>query len=451
MYSMFKGKPDTCGDYCPDRKEEEERGEGGMTWTLEPTALHYLKTHTVTVTYLSTPQIPYYTLTKKPPSKYSTTYSLNPQKLPSKKYLNIHIPRSYLLTSSYHSHLLHLVHGWDILLDNFILNLYTSTSPSSKLYSPPSSPLFIPPPPLPFPSSLPPYLLRKVLTLSSSLFIYISTTSLVSHTLNTTQRNMLIFTYRIENLIRNNRAIGGEVWGHLERSGVFVCGVVGVGFFLKEFYKDIAVAICVFTSVWGFEVFNVVSVRSEEGVVFANLGFFMDFMVFNVYYLSCERGFVRLALVTCLLFLAHGGVWFWGRCEVRDVLTGKVHEGRMRILPGAEEEGTGIAYVERVESEGIISNPDPTRVNRESYIEDDEVGLSISRSSSPELTANANDNSFNSRSVSVSQAVAAARREIEEERILEEERGGGGGVGGGRSGVGGWTQRGEDYEWAVRH
>ena len=66
-------------------------------------------------------------------------------------------------------------------------------------------------------------------------------------------------------------------------------------------------------SVWGFEVFNVVSVRSEEGVVFANVGFFMDFMVFNVYYLSCEKGFVRLALVTCLLFLAHGGVWFWGR------------------------------------------------------------------------------------------------------------------------------------------
>ena len=126
----------------------------------------------------------------------------------------------------------------------------------------------------------------------------------------------------------------------------------------------------------------------------------------------------------------------------------------MRILPGAEEEeGTGVAYVERVESEGIISNPDPTRVNRESYIEDDEVGLSISRSSSPELTADANDNSFNSRSVSVSQAVAAARREIGEERISEEERGGGGGggVGGGRSGVGGWTQRGEDYEWAIRH
>ena len=38
-------------------------------------------------------------------------------------------------------------------------------------------------------------------------------------------------------------------------------------------------------------------------------------------------------------------------------------------------------------------------------------------------------------------------------RGSEEERGGGGGggVGGGRSGVGGWTQRGEDYEWAVRH
>eukprot|EP00519_Triparma_laevis_P007472 CAMPEP_0182511466 /NCGR_PEP_ID=MMETSP1321-20130603/30547_1 /TAXON_ID=91990 /ORGANISM="Bolidomonas sp., Strain RCC1657" /LENGTH=118 /DNA_ID=CAMNT_0024718117 /DNA_START=495 /DNA_END=847 /DNA_ORIENTATION=- len=118
MYRMFKGKPDTCGDYC--------RGEGGMAWTLEPKALHYLKTHTVTVTYLSTPQIPYYTLTKKPPSKSSTTYSLNPQKLPSNKYLNIHIPRSYLLTSSYHSHLLNLVHGWDILLDNFLLTLYTS-------------------------------------------------------------------------------------------------------------------------------------------------------------------------------------------------------------------------------------------------------------------------------------------------------------------------------------
>lgn len=74
---------------------------------------------------------------------------------------------------------------------------------------------------------------------------------------------------------------------------------------------------------------------------------------------------------------------------------------------------------------------DPRRVNRESYIEDDQVGMSISRSSSPNLL---NDSISNYNPVSVSQAVAAARREIEEERILDE----------------GEERRGEDYQWAVR-
>ncbi|GMH82247.1 hypothetical protein TL16_g09195 [Triparma laevis f. inornata] len=200
---------------------------------------------------------------------------------------------------------------------------------------------------------------------------------------------MLRFTFRVHYRIRRHLPIWGEVGEHLERSGVFVCGVVGVGFFLKEFYNDKTIAIAVFSA---------------------------------------------LALFVCGVFLAHGAVWFWGRCEVRDVMLGKVHEGRMRILPGAEveEEGGGEVGDEVLEEEEEEVMPhDPRRVNRESYIEDDQVGMSISRSSSPNLL---DDSISNYNPVSVSQAVAAARREIEEERILDE----------------GEERRGEDYQWAVR-
>ena len=111
---------------------------------------------------------------------------------------------------------------------------------------------------------LPLYRLFRFLTfrlsvLLSSLFIFFLTTSLVSFTLQETQDRMLEFTLQLKDRVRNRLPLAGLILRHVLENLVFVPIMVGMIFFLIEFYGgDKFLAFSVLSMVWLCEVFSAI-------------------------------------------------------------------------------------------------------------------------------------------------------------------------------------------------
>ncbi|KAI8556823.1 hypothetical protein RHMOL_Rhmol05G0285500 [Rhododendron molle] len=138
------------------------------------------------------------------------------------------------------------------------------------------------------------YLVTKCGVLMMSLFVFFTTTMSVSFTLRETQTRMLKFTVC--------------AW--------FLQIMIGILFFLFEFYDDQLLAFMVLILVWLCELFTLISVRTPISMKFFPRFFLLYFLVFHIYFFSYTYGFSYLALSTTASFMQHLILYFWNRFEV---------------------------------------------------------------------------------------------------------------------------------------
>lgn len=153
----------------------------------------------------------------------------------------------------------------------------------------------------------------------------------MSFTLRETQERMLKFTYLLQHHVRNRMPYAPLVLTHVVESLVFVPIMVGVLFFLFEFFSDQLLAFMVLSVVWLCEVYSVISMRTTMCTRFFPRVFFLYFTLFHIYFFSFPFGFSYLALATTVLFLQHSMLFFWNRYEVPALESGAVSSARPRM------------------------------------------------------------------------------------------------------------------------
>ncbi|EPS72367.1 hypothetical protein M569_02391, partial [Genlisea aurea] len=160
------------------------------------------------------------------------------------------------------------------------------------------------------------YLVTKSGVLMMSLFVFFTTTMSVSFTLRETQTRMLRFTVQLQHHARHRLPTFQLIFVHVIESLVFVPIMIGILFFLFEFYDDQLLAFMVLILVWICELFTLISVRTPISMKFFPRFFLLYFLVFHIYFFSYTYGFSYLALSTCAAFMQHLILYFWNRFEV---------------------------------------------------------------------------------------------------------------------------------------
>lgn len=160
------------------------------------------------------------------------------------------------------------------------------------------------------------YLVTKCGVLMMSLFVFFTTTMSVSFTLRETQTRMLKFTVQLQHHARHRLPTFQLIFVHVIESLVFVPIMIGILFFLFEFYDDQLLAFMVLILVWLCELFTLISVRTPISMKFFPRFFLLYFLVFHIYFFSYAYGFSYLALSTTAAFMQHLILYFWNRFEV---------------------------------------------------------------------------------------------------------------------------------------
>lgn len=160
------------------------------------------------------------------------------------------------------------------------------------------------------------YLVTKCGVLMMSLFVFFTTTMSVSFTLRETQTRMLKFTVQLQHHARHRLPTFQLIFVHVIESLVFVPIMIGILFFLFEFYDDQLLAFMVLILVWLCELFTLISVRTPISMKFFPRFFLLYFLVFHIYFFSYAHGFSYLALSTTAAFMLHLILYFWNRFEV---------------------------------------------------------------------------------------------------------------------------------------
>ncbi|KAM0878088.1 hypothetical protein ACQ4PT_032498 [Festuca glaucescens] len=102
------------------------------------------------------------------------------------------------------------------------------------------------------------YFVTKCGVLLMSLFVFFTTTMSVSFTLRETQSRMLRFTVQLQHHARHQLPTFQLIFVHVIESLVFVPIMIGILFFLFEFYDDQLLAFLVLTLVWLCELFTMI-------------------------------------------------------------------------------------------------------------------------------------------------------------------------------------------------
>jgi hypothetical protein len=102
-------------------------------------------------------------------------------------------------------------------------------------------------------------ILSKLAVVVKTSFLFFTTTTLISFTLRVTQERMLDFTHQLQTHVRLRQSVSSLVVTHLLENLVFVPQMIGLCFFLTEFYHgDKFLAFMVLSLVWLCEVFSVI-------------------------------------------------------------------------------------------------------------------------------------------------------------------------------------------------
>eukprot|EP00531_Pseudo-nitzschia_arenysensis_P006261 CAMPEP_0116146204 /NCGR_PEP_ID=MMETSP0329-20121206/17038_1 /TAXON_ID=697910 /ORGANISM="Pseudo-nitzschia arenysensis, Strain B593" /LENGTH=875 /DNA_ID=CAMNT_0003641933 /DNA_START=172 /DNA_END=2799 /DNA_ORIENTATION=- len=177
-------------------------------------------------------------------------------------------------------------------------------------------------------------LLAKLGVFFRTSFLFFFCTTLVSFTLRETQERMLDFTRELSRRVRQSISVSDLITTHLVQNLVFVPIMLGMMFFLIEFYNgDKFLAFSITSIVWSVEGFSLVCLRSSQGLSYFPYFFFLLFLLFHVYQTAfSDHGFVYLALTVVWCFMLHSMVFFWHRYELPALVRGHVSVHRPRMI-----------------------------------------------------------------------------------------------------------------------
>jgi hypothetical protein len=170
-------------------------------------------------------------------------------------------------------------------------------------------------------------------------FLFFFCTTLVSFTLRETQERMLDFTRELSRRVRQSISLSDLITTHLVQNLVFVPIMLGMMFFLIEFYHgDKFLAFSITSIVWSVETYSLVCLRSSQGLQYFPYFFFLLFLLFHVYQTAFQdNGFVYLALTVVWCFMLHSMVFFWHRYELPALVLGAVSVHRPRMNSSVDE------------------------------------------------------------------------------------------------------------------
>ena len=175
------------------------------------------------------------------------------------------------------------------------------------------------------------FLVFKIGTLCSALFMMFATSSLVSFILAQTQQRMLGFTVDLQHRVRSHLPLLPLVGSHLLESLAFVPLMLGVLFFLFEFFGDQLLAFLITLLVWACELWSIISCRTATSLQVFPRAFGGTIVVFLVYYLTYPFGYKYLALQCASLALASVSFSLWHRYELPALLSGEVSTAMPRV------------------------------------------------------------------------------------------------------------------------
>ncbi len=170
----------------------------------------------------------------------------------------------------------------------------------------------------------------KLGALISAVFILAATSVLVNFILSETQARMMRFTLALQRNMRTRRPLLPLIAAHSASSLVFVPIMLGVLFFLFEFFADQLLAFCVLIFIWFCEVFGVVSVRTAGSLEVFPRVVFLLLLWFHVYYLTFPFGFHYVCLHTAVAGVACAVWHLWSRHELPALLTGRITHAHPR-------------------------------------------------------------------------------------------------------------------------
>jgi hypothetical protein len=170
----------------------------------------------------------------------------------------------------------------------------------------------------------------RVGTICSAIFLLFATSSLVSFILGQTQHRMLRFTAALQHHVRARLPLLPLVASHLLESLVFVPIMLGVLFFLFEFFSDQLLAFLVLLSVWACEFWSIVACRTEASLKIFPRVFGLHHAWFYVYYLTYPFGYQYLCLATSSCGVAAWLFHLWNRFELPALLDGRISAARPR-------------------------------------------------------------------------------------------------------------------------
>lgn len=127
---------------------------------------------------------------------------------------------------------------------------------------------------------------------------------------------MLRFTFLLQYHITHNLPYFTLIFTHVTESLVFVPIMMGIYFFLFEFFSDQLLAFLVLLVVWVGEVYSILSLRSKTSIRYFPKIFLSYFFLFHIYFFSYPFGFSYLALFTTTVFVFHSMMHFWNLYEV---------------------------------------------------------------------------------------------------------------------------------------
>jgi len=170
----------------------------------------------------------------------------------------------------------------------------------------------------------------KLGALISAVFILAATSVLVNFILSETQARMMRFTLALQRNMRTRRPLLPLIAAHSASSLVFVPIMLGVLFFLFEFFGDQLLAFCVLIFIWFCEVFGVVSVRTVGSLEVFPRVVFLLLLWFHVYYLTFPFGFHYVCLHTAVAGVACAVWHLWSRHELPALLSGRITHSHPR-------------------------------------------------------------------------------------------------------------------------
>jgi hypothetical protein len=173
---------------------------------------------------------------------------------------------------------------------------------------------------------------QKAVILASTVFLFFTTSTLVSFTLKETQERMLRFTYLLQYHIRQGMSVSRLVCTHLIESLVFVPIMVGMLGFLYEFFGDSLLTFLLLTMLWICECYTVVCVRTTYSAMLFPRFSFVLFCLFHFYSFSFPFGFSYVALATASAMLWYLMLYFWNHYELPALLSGQINALNVRMM-----------------------------------------------------------------------------------------------------------------------